>query len=86
MKMTPVQITKVVSRFVVGLSTGACVGAVVKNNVAPPENTIQKVETEVGSYVVGAMVADVSRVWVDRKIDNAVLWINQNIALKKPLQ
>lgn len=72
-------VAKTVTRFVVGFSTGACISAMVKNNVAPPENTLQKVETEVGSYVAGAMVADVSRVWIDRKFDDAVLWWRQNV-------
>ena len=76
--MTKVELAKLTTNFVVGTSAAHCVSTLVQNNV-PPANTKEKVEVTVGSYVLGAIVADIAKTWTDKKIDTVVSWWNTNI-------
>lgn len=66
--MTKRDITKTIAKFVVGTSVGYTVSSAIANN-APANNTLQKTEVVVGSYVVGAMVAESTEDWTYRKVD-----------------
>lgn len=77
-KYEKIAIAKGAAQFVVGFSTGSVIKAVINNNVRP-ETNLEKAETAVGSYVVGGMVADVSKLWIGKRIDDAVIWYNHTI-------
>lgn len=69
--MTKTEITKKIAKFVVGTSVGFTVANVLRNNVYP-EKTHHKVESAVGSVVVGMMAAGAAESWTDRQIDAIV--------------
>lgn len=63
-----VGLTRMLVGGVVGLSTNAVAKAVIKNNVADPETTTQKVALAVGSTVLGQMVGFAAADYVDGQI------------------
>lgn len=66
--MNPRDITKTVARFVVGQSVGHTVATALAHN-ASAENPIEKTEVFIGSMVTGYVVADVTKPWIDKKVD-----------------
>lgn len=69
--MNKIELTKTITKFVVGVSTSATVGAVIRNNVNP-ENTLQKVEIAIGAATVGAIAAEHAKRFTDQMIDEVV--------------
>lgn len=59
---------KTISRFVVARLTSICVVTVISQNT-DPETPLQTAGVFVGSHVLGEMVADATKPFVDRQID-----------------
>jgi hypothetical protein len=59
---------KTISRFVVARLTSICVVTVISQNT-DPETPMQTAGVLVGSHVIGEMVADATKPFVDRQID-----------------
>ena len=79
--MTKLDLTKKAVSVVVGLGTSKIVGDIIKNNVSP-EKTHEIVTVYAGSFVLGSMVADISRQYTDQKIDEIAKWWTENITPK----
>lgn len=62
-------ITKKVARFIVGQSVGHTIATALARN-ASAENPIEKTEVFIGSMVTGYVVADVTKPWIDQKVDD----------------
>jgi hypothetical protein len=59
---------KTIVRFIVARSTSFTVMAIIRQNVEA-ENGLQDAGVFVGAYVIGDMVADATKPYVDRQID-----------------
>lgn len=70
-----IKTVKAVVNTVVGASVGFVVQTLIEASIKP-QNTRDKVKLAVGSYVIGAMVADVAKSWTAKKIDGAAKTIN----------
>lgn len=75
--MQKVQLLKAVTNAIVGIGTAKIVNAIIKNNVQP-ETVTDKVTVATSSFVLGAMVADISSRYTNAKIDAAVAFIEEN--------
>jgi hypothetical protein len=69
--MNKLDIARGVVKFVVGAGASTISAKIIANHVQP-ENVIQKVTVTSGSVVIGMMVADASKKFVDTKIDEYV--------------
>ena len=66
--MSKTLIAKKIARFAVG----RCVSGVIvtaAHNITPTHTKTQKVQLDVGAYVVGAVVADATETWTDAQVD-----------------
>lgn len=69
--------TKQIATIVVGFSTSGIIKGIIKNNVAT-ETAFEKANVLVGSLVLGGIVADASKTYVETKIDKlALAWHNR---------
>lgn len=59
---------KTIARFLVARLTSICVVTVITQN-ADPETSLQTAGVYVGSHVIGEMVADATKPFVDKQID-----------------
>jgi len=76
--MNKLELAKTAISFVVGAGTSKIVTTIIKNNVQP-ENVTEQVTTVVGSVVLGSMVADASKKYIDTKIDEIATWWKENV-------
>lgn len=60
---------KLVTSTIVGLGTTKIVTTIIKNNV-DPQTAVDAVTITAGSFVIGGMVADASKQYTDKTIDN----------------
>lgn len=77
--LTKTEITKRIVSIVVGLGTTKIVNDIVENNT-DAETTTDKVKVKAGSLVIGAMAADATSAYTDRKIDEITAWWDLNVA------
>ena len=70
-------IAKKIVRTAITMSVGHVAGSLITNNLSP-RNTFERAEVMLGSYVVGAMVADAAGDWTDRKMEELVDWWAKN--------
>lgn len=68
---------KFVARTVVGSGVGLIVKDIITNNTNLPEGRYQKVAVIAGSVVIGMMVKDASKAYVDSQIDDTVAAFNE---------
>lgn len=73
METSKLDLTKTITKFVVGRSVGVIVGTIIKNNF-PVESKTQKVQLFVGAYVLGAMVGEGAAMYAEHKIDRMADW------------
>ena len=59
---------KLVTSTIVGLGATKIVTTIIKNNV-DPQTTVDIVTVTAGSFVIGGMVADASKQYTDKTID-----------------
>jgi ABC-type arginine transport system ATPase subunit len=78
-KVTKTEITKRIVSIVVGLGTTKIVNDIVENNT-DTETTADKVKVKASSLVIGAMAADATSEYTNRKIDEITAWWNLNVA------
>lgn len=76
--MNKLQLAKNVTSVIVGFGTTKIVGTIIRNNVAA-ESLTDKVTVTAGTYVLGAMVADLSKRYTDAKIDEVAAWYKANV-------
>lgn len=67
---TKLSLVRTAISMIAGSATYAVTKAVIKNNVAEPENKTQKVTLAVGSFVVAEMVADKTAQYVNDQISS----------------
>lgn len=72
--ITKTELAKKATSFVVGATTGNLVRQIIKNNVAP-DSTTDKAAAIIGSYVLGAIIADKAKAWTDAEIDKLIAWV-----------
>lgn len=60
---------KLVTSTIVGLGTTKIITTIIKNNV-DPQTAVDAVTITAGSFVLGGMVADASKQYTDKTIDN----------------
>lgn len=77
--MNKIEIAKGVVNFAVGVGTRRIVYGMIKNNVVA-ENPTDTVAVATGSFVIAALVADVSKKYTDAKVDELVAWWKENVA------
>lgn len=70
--VTKTSIAKTVAKTVVGLSSGTVVHKVIQNSNTGEESTRERVQFAIGSYALGAMVAECAEAWTDRQIDRYI--------------
>lgn len=80
--MSKLGIAKLVINYTVGASAGFCVSSVIANSIEP-ENTEEKIKVVVGSMVIGSMVAQQSRQYVNNIVDDAVEFVQNQKAKKE---
>lgn len=68
---TKIKTTKFIARNIVATSVSFCVGAIIQQNVAV-EKPADKAKLAIGSFAIGAMVADKSKEYVDNTVDELV--------------
>jgi hypothetical protein len=76
--MTKIDFLKKAVSFIVGAGTTKIVHDVIANNVNI-DNTAQKISVGSASLVIGAIASDVTSSYTDAKIDEAVIWWNNNV-------
>lgn len=69
-----IALAKGITKFVVGRSVGTVVATALRNNVSAVTRA-QEVQVVVGSYVLGAMVADRAVEWTSQKFDETLIAI-----------
>ena len=67
-KKTKLDITKDITKSVVGICVAATVANIVRNNVTMTSKA-QKLKLAIGVYVLGSMAAEVAGIYTDRKIE-----------------
>lgn len=81
--MKKIQIVKAVTNLIVGVGTAKIVSTIISNNVQP-ETITDKVTVKTSSFVLGAMVADISSRYTNAKIDEIAAWIDENFPKTTP--
>lgn len=81
--MNKTEIAKKATSLIVGLGTTKIVNDVVANNTTA-EKLHEKVEIKAGALVMGAMVADKTQEYTDRRIDEIVAWWTANVTNRIP--
>jgi hypothetical protein len=79
--MSKLDVAKKILNPLVGLSASFVVSSIIRNNVTPT-STIRKIETEVGAFVIGYMVADAATKYAEVKVEEIATWYNVNIKPK----
>lgn len=79
--MTKTEVAKWAAALVVGGTTTKVVKEIIQNNT-DPTTIADKSAVIVGSYVLGAIVADASKKWTDAKLDSLIIWWTKNITEK----
>lgn len=59
-----------------GLGVSKIVGDIVRNNV-PVMTTFQKVTVTTGTFIIGSLVVEQSSRYVERTIDDIVVWVEK---------
>lgn len=75
--MNKLQIAKTVTSTIVGVGTAKIINTIIKNNVAP-ETVTDKVTVTAGTFILGGMVADISKRYTDAKIDEIAAFVKEN--------
>lgn len=75
--MNKLEIAKKAATIVVGMGATKIVGDIIKNN-ADPRHVGDTITIAAGSFVLGSMVADATRIYTNAKIDQAATWYNEN--------
>lgn len=70
--MNPIAITKMAVGLIASGGVGAVVGHVIKNNVPATTNFLQKVGIYTGSIVLAGVAGDLTKRFVDDRIDTIV--------------
>jgi hypothetical protein len=76
---------KTIARFIVARSTSFTVMAIIRQNVET-DNSLQDASVFVGAYVIGDLVADATKPYVDNQIDEIAEAIDAFKAVKAELQ
>lgn len=76
--MTKIEMIKLATSTVVGIGTAKIVQSIALNNTST-EKLTDKVTVHAGAYVMGMMVADITKRYTDTKIDEVAHWYNENI-------
>lgn len=76
--MTKLDFTKKAVGMIVGFGSGKIIKTIIENNV-PTETITDQVLVGSGSYVLGAMVGDLSTRYTDVKIDQLADWWRRNV-------
>lgn len=71
--MNPIAITKLAVGLIASTGVGSLVGTVIKNNLPETTNFLQKVGIYTGSIVLGGIAGDLTKKFVDSRIDSIVL-------------
>lgn len=79
--MNKVQLAKTAATLIVGAGASGIVKDIIKYNTAPSTLT-QKVTYAAGAVVLGSIVADVTRDYTSRKIDEGVALFNKHFYIK----
>lgn len=87
--MNKLEIAKTAVGVVVGSGTTKIITAIVKNNIqirqaadAVAPKVTDKAAVAAGAFVLGAMVADISKRYTDTKIDEIATWWTENVTKK----
>lgn len=65
----PRKYTKMIASAIVGASTFFVTRQVLENNIPEQDGKIRKIETAIGSAVIGTIVTDYTKDWTNRKVD-----------------
>lgn len=76
--MNKLEAVRRAASIVVGFGTAKVVKAIIQHNTAP-KNVFDNVAITAASYVLGAVAADISQLWVDAKFDELVQWWDENV-------
>lgn len=76
--MNKIDLAKAGVNLIVGTGTGKIVASIIQNNTNP-ETLTDKVSIGTSGFVLGCMAADVTKVYTNKKIDDAVAWWNLNV-------
>lgn len=76
--MTKTFIAKKIVSSIIGIGTTTIVNAIIRNNVQP-ETVTQKVTVTSASVAIGWMASDATSDWTESKIDEAIIWWNENV-------
>lgn len=78
MQINPLSVTKFAVSAIVGSGTSKILGAIIRNNVTP-EKVTDQVAIAGATFVVGAMVAEKTKEYTDRQIDEIAAWYQENV-------
>lgn len=68
--MSKLDMIKLGSRLIVGISTSFTVKSVIANNLQDPESTAEACKMAIGTVMVGALVAEAARGYIDEIVDS----------------
>lgn len=71
--MNPVAITKLAVGLIASSGVGAIVGHAIKNNIPATTNLLQKVGIVTGTIVLGGIAGDLTKKFVDDRIDSIIV-------------
>jgi hypothetical protein len=74
--MNKLEIAKTVVSTIVGVGTAKIVGSIIGNNTSP-ETVIDKMTITAGTFVLGSMVADITKRYTDAKIDQIAAFVEE---------
>ena len=69
--MDAIEATKKALELVVALSVSHTVASVIRNT-ANPQDLLKKTEVVIGSYVIGALIAERAKDWTNAQVDIVV--------------
>lgn len=75
--MDKIQIARKALGLVVGISVGYVTGSILKNTVTA-DSPLQKVQAQIGGYVIGAMVSGVAVNWADEQVSSLLTKLKKN--------
>lgn len=71
--MTKLELTKNIAATVVGIGASTIIKAIIRNNVYT-KSAVDIVTVAAATFVIGSMVTDATKKFLDAKIDEAVAW------------
>lgn len=71
--MNKLELTKNLAATVVGIGASTIVKAIIRNNVYT-KSAVDIVTVAAATFVIGSMVTDATKKYLDAKIDEAVAW------------